>query len=94
LRGRVQWREPFGQLRAEDGERGEATNRGKVTGSGIIANEEVGSLDELEQGGHCLGRGDIPLASLLPPGSLRRVASDPDLPAPGAQAADEFLVAI
>ena len=89
----MQWGEPFGQLRAEDGERRHATRGREMAGAGIVADEDAGAVDEREKlpdgSGHC----DRLFAGLQPPIALVVVASDLHLVPAGAKPDDETRIA-
>lgn len=72
----MQWREPFGQLRPENGERGHAAERGEMAGTGIIADERGGVVNQRNQFRDGARRGDVFFPALQPPTTLIRIAHD------------------
>ena len=73
--------EERGQLRAEDGERGHAEQRGEVAGTRIVADEAIGVGERVEQAVHVAERiveqGHRPAGGFEPAGDLLETLDGP-----------------
>lgn len=94
LRGRVDWREPFGNLGAEESECGDAAKCGEMAGAGIVADENTGAIDVGQQIGDSFRSGDGTFAGFKPPFALVRITGDLNTVVGRAQASDKLAEAI
>ena len=90
----MQRREPFGQLRAEQGEGWHAAEGRQMTWPGIVSDEKTGAGNQREQLAHGVRAANIFFPGLQPPVLLVRIAGKLDAIIFVTEPADQIAVAV
>src|SRR5436190_21535191 len=94
LRGGMKRGEPLGELSARQRESGDPAKRGEMAGTGVVADENGGAINERKQIGDGSRRDDTVFACFKPPFALVRVAGDLNAVVGLAQTSDELAKAV